>query len=65
MHKPTLLHWQAVKRLFRYLKHTIQFRLQLFCSSCTNIQAYCDADWLAPMMTVVLQEAIVCFWARI
>ncbi len=65
MHKPALLHWQAVKRLLCYLKHTIQFGLQLFRSSCTDIQAYCDADWLAPMMTVVLQEAIVCFWARI
>ena len=45
MHAPTLLHWQAVKRMLRYLKHTIQYGLQLFRSSCSDLQAYCDADW--------------------
>jgi hypothetical protein len=45
MHAPTLLHWQVVKCLLRYFKHTIKFGLQLFRSSCSDIQAYCDFDW--------------------
>jgi hypothetical protein len=45
MHKPTLPHWQAVKRLLRYLKHTIQFGLQIYRSSCHTLQAFSDADW--------------------
>jgi hypothetical protein len=45
MHKPTLTHWQAVKRLLRYLKDTIQFGLQVFRSSSAALQAFSDADW--------------------
>jgi hypothetical protein len=45
MHKPTLTHWQAVKRLVRYLKDTIKFGLQIFRSSSTALQAFSDADW--------------------
>ena len=45
MHKPTLTHWQAVKRLLHYLKDTIQFGLQIFHSSSTALQAFSDADW--------------------
>uniref|UniRef100_A0A2N9HWG7 Reverse transcriptase Ty1/copia-type domain-containing protein n=1 Tax=Fagus sylvatica TaxID=28930 RepID=A0A2N9HWG7_FAGSY len=45
MHKPTLTHWQSVKRLLRYLKHTIQFGLHIYRSSCNHLQAFSDADW--------------------
>jgi hypothetical protein len=45
MHKPTLTHWQSVKRLLRYLKHTIQFGLHIYRSSCNRLQAFSDADW--------------------
>ena len=45
MHKPTLTHWQSVKRLLRYLKHTIQFGLHVYRSSCNCLQAFSDADW--------------------
>jgi hypothetical protein len=45
MHKPTLLHWQSVKCLLRYLKHTITYGLQIFKSSCLDLQAFSDADW--------------------
>jgi hypothetical protein len=45
MHKPTLTHWQSVKRLLRYLKHTIQYGLHIYRSSCHRLQAFSDADW--------------------
>uniref|UniRef100_A0A2N9H9G4 Reverse transcriptase Ty1/copia-type domain-containing protein n=1 Tax=Fagus sylvatica TaxID=28930 RepID=A0A2N9H9G4_FAGSY len=45
MHKPTLLHWQSVKRLLRYLKHTLTYDLQIFKSLCLDLQAFSDADW--------------------
>ena len=45
MHCPTSLHWQLVKRLLRYLKHTVHFGLQIHKSSNFSLQAFTDADW--------------------
>jgi hypothetical protein len=45
MQKPTIIHWQAVKRLLRYIKQTIHFGLQIQKSSSTLLQAFTDADW--------------------
>jgi len=45
LHQPTVLHWQSIKRLLRYLKQTIHFGLQIHRSSSTTLQAFTDADW--------------------
>lgn len=37
MHKPTKLHWQAVKRILRYLKHTVSHGLLLTRSNTSNL----------------------------
>lgn len=37
MHNPTVLHWQAVKRLLRYLKETVQFGLHFKGAPLTSI----------------------------
>lgn len=42
---PTLKHWQAAKRIQRYLKRTSDSRLHLKPSSQFNLIGYCDADW--------------------
>jgi hypothetical protein len=45
MTKPTNLHWSAVKRILRYLKHTSHHSLFLHRNSNFTIQAFSDADW--------------------
>ena len=44
MHRPTTIHWQAVKRLLHYLKQTIYFGLQLERSKTHSLQVFFDAD---------------------
>ncbi|KAI5350376.1 hypothetical protein L3X38_003267 [Prunus dulcis] len=45
IHQPSQLHWQALKRLLRYLKCTFYHGLFLCRSSTLTLQAYSDADW--------------------
>ena len=45
MHKPTQLHWQAVKSLLRYLKGTIHHGLSLTCNPSASLYAFSDSDW--------------------
>ena len=45
MHNPTEDHWSAVKRILRYLKHTIHHCLFLHRETTFTIQAFLDADW--------------------
>ena len=45
MHSPLEPHWQAVKRILRYLKHTISTGLFIRQSPNVAIQAFSDSDW--------------------
>uniref|UniRef100_A0A2N9GFY6 Reverse transcriptase Ty1/copia-type domain-containing protein n=1 Tax=Fagus sylvatica TaxID=28930 RepID=A0A2N9GFY6_FAGSY len=45
MTNPTDLHWSAMKRILRYLKHTSHHSLFLHKDSNFTIQAFSDADW--------------------
>ena len=45
MHKPLEAHWQAVKRILRYLSGTLDYGLHLTKSTHLNLTAFCDADW--------------------
>ncbi|KAJ4776116.1 hypothetical protein LUZ62_060373 [Rhynchospora pubera] len=45
MHKPTINHWAATKRILRYLCGTLGFGLTFHSNSPPQINAYCDADW--------------------
>ena len=45
MHAPRESHFQAVKRILRYVKGTLHFGLSISSSSHLNISAFSDADW--------------------
>ncbi|KAB1212300.1 Retrovirus-related Pol polyprotein from transposon TNT 1-94 [Morella rubra] len=45
MHSLRVPHWQAVKRILRYLCHTIDYGLHFARSSTRVLAAYFDADW--------------------
>jgi hypothetical protein len=43
--QPTDVHWEAVKRILRYIKGTLQTGLQIRKSPSTGISIFTDADW--------------------
>ncbi|GJS33989.1 ribonuclease H-like domain-containing protein [Tanacetum coccineum] len=45
MHDPREPHFSALKRILRYVLGTLDYGLQLFSSSTTDLVAYYDADW--------------------
>lgn len=46
LHAPTTDHWAAVKRILRYIKHTVKLGLQINKSSSLLVSAFTDADWV-------------------
>ena len=45
MHTPTTLHWQAVKRILRYLNGTLEHCLHFHPTKAVSLLAYSDAGW--------------------
>nr|GEW38913.1 ribonuclease H-like domain-containing protein [Tanacetum cinerariifolium] len=46
MHDPREPHFSALKRILRYVRGTLDYGLQSFSSSTTDLVAYSDADWV-------------------
>ncbi|KAH9727210.1 retrovirus-related pol polyprotein from transposon RE1 [Citrus sinensis] len=42
---PTVIHWQACKRLLRYLQSTTEFGFQFFSTGKLTLTTFSDADW--------------------
>jgi histone deacetylase 1/2 len=45
MDNPMEMHWAAVKRILRYLKHTISHSLLIQPTANVTLQTFSDADW--------------------
>jgi hypothetical protein len=45
LHSSTTDHWTAVKRILRFLKHTVGVGLHIWRSPSTMVSAFSDADW--------------------
>ncbi|KAJ3698372.1 hypothetical protein LUZ61_002077 [Rhynchospora tenuis] len=43
--EPSDIHWQAVKRILRYIKGTLNLGLYFQPSNELSLHAFCDADW--------------------
>ena len=43
--KPAKEHWASVKRIFRYLKGTVNYGLQYSSDASEDCVGFCDADW--------------------
>nr|AAT38705.2 hypothetical protein SDM1_34t00015 [Solanum demissum] len=54
MQSPSLEHWKAVKRVFRYLKALSTPYLQISSHSDCNLYMYSDADWAAVTMYILV-----------
>jgi hypothetical protein len=44
LHAPTTIHWSAVKRILRYIKHTTKLGLKIRKSHSTLVSAFSDAN---------------------
>ncbi|GKB24594.1 ribonuclease H-like domain-containing protein [Tanacetum coccineum] len=51
MHGPCDPHFTALKRILRYVRGTLDYGLQLYVSSTTQLSAYTDADWAGCLIT--------------
>ena len=45
MEKPKETHWQAAKRILRYVKGTKRYGIFYTVSECSNLVGYTDSDW--------------------
>jgi histone deacetylase 1/2 len=45
LQSPTTVHWTAVKRILRYVKHTVTLGLNITRSRSTLVSGFSDADW--------------------
>jgi hypothetical protein len=45
LHSPTSVHWEAVKRILRYVKRTLKIGLKFIKSNSTIVSVFADADW--------------------
>lgn len=59
LENPTLAHWKLVKRIFRYLKGTIDVGL-LFCCENDVFEAFSDADFAGDIETRKSTTGTVC-----
>lgn len=44
LHAPTSVHWTAVKRIIRYVQHTMNIGLYFEMSKSLTLSAFLDAD---------------------
>jgi hypothetical protein len=72
LHAPTTVHWDAVKRILRYLKSSTRIGLKIIKSKSLLISGFSDADWAGSLddrrstggYTIYLGENLISWSAR-
>lgn len=62
MHCPTDIHWQAVKRILRYLAGTASHGIFLRSDAPLSLHAYSDADWAGDTHDYVSTNAYILYF---
>lgn len=65
--KHTDIHWKAVKRIFRYLRGTINYKLKYSREGSTAMHCYSDSDWASDIdkrrscagQTIIMSNAAI------
>ena len=65
MHQQEDIHWQAVKRILRYLKFTVGSTLHFHSNSDHSLQGFSDAEWAADKDDRLVLEFTVFFMDQI
>ncbi|GKE45033.1 ribonuclease H-like domain-containing protein [Tanacetum coccineum] len=58
MHDPHEPHFNALKRILRYVRGTVNYGLQLHVSSTAQLTAYTDVDWVVCCNTSIIHIAV-------
>lgn len=61
MHSPTCDHWQAAKRVLRYLTCTVTHGLFISASTSLSLHAFSDADWAGDSDDYVSTNAYIIY----
>ncbi|GKV49633.1 hypothetical protein SLEP1_g56374 [Rubroshorea leprosula] len=61
MHKPTDVHWQALKRVLRYLRGTTSHGILLRPQQSLSLHAFSDADWAGDRDTCLSTTGYIVF----
>lgn len=61
MHRPTDVHWQAAKRILRYLAGTISHGILLKSHTTSTLHAFSDADWAGDTDDYVSTNAYIIY----
>lgn len=61
MHRPTDEHWQAVKRILRYLAGTMSHGIYISSKSPLTLHAFSDADWAGDTDDFVSTNAYILY----
>ena len=65
MHQPGTTHFQAVKRILRYLQGTLDYGIRLLSHSSLTLYSFSDADWVGALTLAAPLQAIVFIWVLI